>query len=530
MICLDFWGRKSGPYIQTLHFCLSLGLLVGPLIIDPLSQAKVPEIAQKYLPIPIANMTSLVSSSRSLHIISKREASSLTPHTTVTVDPLLAAIFGSDSGTTTTTSTTTLKTPKPKPVFSDGQKLDNSRDWEKVKIAKPPPEDVISSPSPSSSTSIPEAASNSTPNPKDPSLASAKDLVQSEVDSLENEIKESSHLIEWLKKSQDDHVRVKRQSGGIKVGQGGFGDLAPSLYNNQPRRRHPSVNPNVLQVPQYTNTQMRVPLAPQGPPLNAYQQNYPYLDYDYGTGVAGGRYQNMAANPLDEMPDPPRDVVQAMQKVTNWAKDSNSPRENMLEEAILDAAAAEADNNPDLRGPIQVQTQQPQQVAPAAQPPPDQELSTQQSDSKTKSRKKTTVKPPQKTTSKTSSPSTAEAEKTTESEVGTTKTKHKKPTSSFNNKTDHDVTLKAVLNNIGVSQSNIGFILDASFMWIVSFILMLCMCYRPRRGEPRSRAEADEIFGSRASEENRVFKATVTVLLFFFNLLHWGMFISFSQV
>ena len=61
-------------------------------------------------------------------------------------------------------------------------------------------------------------------------------------------------------------------------------------------------------------------------------------------------------------------------------------------------------------------------------------------------------------------------------------------------------------------------------------LFSLGMCYRPQRGEPRSRQEADEVFGNRASEESRIFKATFTVLLFFFNLMHWGMFISFSQV
>ena len=30
-------------------------------------------------------------------------------------------------------------------------------------------------------------------------------------------------------------------------------------------------------------------------------------------------------------------------------------------------------------------------------------------------------------------------------------------------------------------------------------------------------------------EENRIFKATMTVLLFFFNLLHWSCFVSLSQ-
>ena len=87
-----------------------------------------------------------------------------------------------------------------------------------------------------------------------------------------------------------------------------------------------------------------------------------------------------------------------------------------------------------------------------------------------------------------------------------------------------------MLDNYGVSKNNIGFILDATYTWVISLILLVCMCYRPQRGEPRSRQEADELFGSRSSEESRIFKATVTVLLFFFNLLHWGMFVSFSQV
>ena len=87
-----------------------------------------------------------------------------------------------------------------------------------------------------------------------------------------------------------------------------------------------------------------------------------------------------------------------------------------------------------------------------------------------------------------------------------------------------------VLGTYGVTKSNIGFILDATYTWIISLILLICMCYRPQRGEPRSRQEADELFGTRATEESRIFKATFTVLLFFFNLLHWGMFVSFSQV
>ena len=60
VICLDFWGRKSGPYIQALHFCLSLGLLTGPLLVDPLSQTHVPNVLQKALPFALSHPGKIV--------------------------------------------------------------------------------------------------------------------------------------------------------------------------------------------------------------------------------------------------------------------------------------------------------------------------------------------------------------------------------------------------------------------------------------------------------------------------------------
>ena len=174
----------------------------------------------------------------------------------------------------------------------------------------------------------------------------------------------------------------------------------------------------------------------------------------------------------------------------------------------------------------------------------------------------TTIRPRRITTTTTTKPSTKRIPTTTkeitttEIEPATTQPKRRKPTSSTDDAKDgnesnkNNVTIKSckfiligtisvenhatssfpVLVNHGVSKSNIGFILDATYTWIISLILLICMCYRPQRGEPRSRQEADELFGTRATEESRIFKATFTVLLFFFNLLHWGMFISFSQV
>ena len=113
---MDFWGRKSGPYIQALHFCLSLGLLTGPLLVDPLSRTHVPNVLQKALPFALSH-PGAISTSHALH---KREAiaNAEVISQSSTLDPLLVNIFGVDQP-----STTTVKVPKPKPVFNDGQKL-----------------------------------------------------------------------------------------------------------------------------------------------------------------------------------------------------------------------------------------------------------------------------------------------------------------------------------------------------------------------------------------------------------------------
>ena len=100
VICLDFWGRKSGAYIHALHFCLSLGLLTGPLLVDPLSSAHVPGLLRKALPFALshsggggnsaaATAAGAAAVGGTSHIIQKRSLES-------TLDPLLANIFGVD--------------------------------------------------------------------------------------------------------------------------------------------------------------------------------------------------------------------------------------------------------------------------------------------------------------------------------------------------------------------------------------------------------------------------------------------------
>ena len=70
-----------------------------------------------------------------------------TPVPSTTVDPLLREIFGSEEDTTAAPL-------KSKPVFADGMKLDNSVDWDKVKVKVPPRELVVAQPETSTSKVI----------------------------------------------------------------------------------------------------------------------------------------------------------------------------------------------------------------------------------------------------------------------------------------------------------------------------------------------------------------------------------------
>ena len=94
------------------------------------------------------------------------------------------------------------QTKRPKPVFTDGRKLDNSRDWEKVKIAKPPPED-LSTPSTktSSSSSTTSFVSSTTKLPnqvmRSDGSIQLNDLannIRKEVDGLQRDIEQSQQI------------------------------------------------------------------------------------------------------------------------------------------------------------------------------------------------------------------------------------------------------------------------------------------------------------------------------------------------
>ena len=119
IICLDFWGRRCGPFIYFLHFSLSLGFLIGPFVIQPLAKTHIPKIVQNFaLPhstgknnTPLQSFPTTETYSYNAHGIVKRSISSFTGHTShdgkeaelsqkgtnvprsITPDPLLVKLF-----------------------------------------------------------------------------------------------------------------------------------------------------------------------------------------------------------------------------------------------------------------------------------------------------------------------------------------------------------------------------------------------------------------------------------------------------
>ena len=89
-----------------------------------------------------------------------------------------------------------------KPVFTDGRKLDNSVDWETIKIAKPPPEDLSDSATIKATTMadrIPSTPqSDNDPNNQIKNIKSNTikklDIIRKELDGLQQDIEQTEAI------------------------------------------------------------------------------------------------------------------------------------------------------------------------------------------------------------------------------------------------------------------------------------------------------------------------------------------------
>jgi hypothetical protein len=496
VVCLDFWGARAGPYIMVLHFSLSLGLWAGPAIVWPLSQTTVPYLVQEQMQIALTTTTIMPPPPAPLYRV-KRTAASEDEFSKI--DPVLLKLFGQPPE---------VAAHKPKPTFTDARKLDNSRDWETVKVAKPPPEELVKANDekkqekskktqhdadseiqeifkllpPQNETTTRQLAFTTTT----VTLATTKSpqvlTIKNEMKLIKADMKKSQELIDLLKGNQDRPKRSPRGSRSrIPSNQRGSGfDVEPSVYG-RPR--------------------IAMPPPPAQPPLSRYPSRHQQQGIDYNSW-SGNDYSG-ADYPIggfeDEVTPPPKKVVEAVKTIEDfWAGKDLSDDDD-------DEEKEEEEKQTTLKA------------------------TTLETTTPTSKQSSTTLR---STTTTSTTTATTEKMMTTTTETATTVetfARRKKPTGSFDNDTatagTKKVTILNFLNKFGVrSHQNVGFILDSVYTFLLALVLFICLCYNPR--EPRSASRES----AKSSEESRIFKYSFSFLLFFLSFTHWSMFVSFRHV
>ena len=176
VLCLELWGRDSGPYMQAMHFTFALGGSVAPLLVQAfIGNTEVPT-ASPYSSRHVRSITdpfNLTDSSDAFNETLSRVLDAVTPSqfdlitstqpfngtetfnattTTTTLLPLPDLINATTTtttllplpdlinGTTTISPDAALKKPKrPKPNFTDGASLGDSSQYEKIPLTNEQP-------------------------------------------------------------------------------------------------------------------------------------------------------------------------------------------------------------------------------------------------------------------------------------------------------------------------------------------------------------------------------------------------------
>jgi fucose permease len=191
VLCLDLWGRNSGPFMQALHFSFGLGAFVAPLLAAPFLEATTTDVSPSLMastvtPFQVShlngmgvergkreasqnennrtgairNVESLNDSfheftTESLENVSKH----FNPEIPVSVTSILwsvvhTTIDGPDANDTTVQPiATTHRAPKPKPSKTNASSLGN-KNWDAVHVGVVPKEDL----QPGSSTTTTSAS------------------------------------------------------------------------------------------------------------------------------------------------------------------------------------------------------------------------------------------------------------------------------------------------------------------------------------------------------------------------------------
>ncbi|XP_021924105.1 uncharacterized protein LOC110831913 isoform X2 [Zootermopsis nevadensis] len=207
VLCLDLWGRNSGPFMQALHFSFGLGAFVAPLLAAPFLQPStttVPfqvsdpnatgvERGKRYISQDEQNITGVINNNleplnnsflefttKSLDddvsrtsdvMIPVIPASTISNLQSVEVDA--ADGFGANE-TTVQPIATTHRVPKRKPSKTNASSLGN-KNWDSVHVGTLPKEDLIPLASALSSSTATSKTTSATTNTVFPSVSPASD-------------------------------------------------------------------------------------------------------------------------------------------------------------------------------------------------------------------------------------------------------------------------------------------------------------------------------------------------------------------
>lgn len=181
VLCLDLWGRNSGPFMQALHFSFGLGAFVAPLLaapfLEPTTSVLPTQMVSTVIPFQVSdlngievdrqkrevpqngkNITELIINveplnnsfpdftTKSLENLSKPSNSVVPEIPASTISNLqsaeLIAIDGIDANETTVQPpATTHRVPKRKPSKTNASSLGN-KNWDDVHVGAVPKEDL----------------------------------------------------------------------------------------------------------------------------------------------------------------------------------------------------------------------------------------------------------------------------------------------------------------------------------------------------------------------------------------------------
>ena len=352
--------------------------------------------------------------------------------------------------------------------------MDNSRDWEAVKVARPPPEELVG------------GEPETTPTAADDDILEIFKELEPDDTARESESTEDEELMSIL---MDRRRRRRKRSPSRERPRGGFGQ-EPPVYG----RTRLDMGPH---LPRYPPPR---PQRPQPIDYNAWTGN------DYG-GVAPVDYP--LGGYVDEEPltPPPKKVVEAVKTLENFMAGKDVGDED--EES--DGASEDKNTNTTT---VQMTTSTTSTTTTAT----------------TTTATTTTRSPTTQTTTET--PTSLETTTFARHKKPTGSFDNDTGLSAgdvewVDSAKEKDVTILNVLNEYGVSShENVGFVIDAVYSFALSFVLCFCLCYNPR--EPRSSSSPSSSGEQKSSEESRIFKCSFTFLLFFLAFVHWSMFVSYQ--